>query len=175
MIIDPPVTEERWRGLGERARVNRARAAKLEEALALFGPKDPRKRERLRLSSEREMVVTSLNQDEALIECLSAAVARTRALLRCPVCANAGTSYDFSNAGGRSFRAHCPSCESVWGLKDCRSCGALFPFINNPECEPALAAVDIDGACGCDILAFPVAKDVFLCTGCGRRTDGEAD
>lgn len=116
----------------------------------------------------------SLRADSGFRDALVLAAARTAGLLACPICATTGTSHDFSHAGGHSFRVACRSCESTWGLRDCRSCDQLFPYIACPDNEPGEGPLDVDRMYGCDVLAFPLEESVFTCTSCGQRSDGEA-
>ncbi len=133
---------------------------------------DPRKKEdRKHLRKQLADFQREQQLDDLTCQALREAATWTRSLLACPTCPDNATPYDFEAAGGQ-FRVTCPSCGTTWGLRECAHCDQPFPFIDFPDNEPGAQPLEVDRHYGCDVLAFPVAEDVYLCTRCGLRSDG---
>jgi hypothetical protein len=172
-VLEPSRGKASWSELDQRVTRQEAEVSRLDRRLEELDPKDTRKqRDRLYLRQEREVAASALSDDRAFRESLAVALERTAELLACPSCTAVASPHGFSHAGGRSFRVVCAACESSWGLRDCRSCNELFPFISCPDIEPGASPLDVDRSYGCDVLAFPVEEGAFTCTKCGRRSDG---
>jgi len=168
-VLEPPKFAG-WPALEQRAKDLRAGADKIESELSALDPRS--NRARLHLRKKHDDAKAAAMSCEAILEGYRDAVRHTQELLCCPVCHSPSTSYYFEQADGRSFRVTCVGCDSSWGLRSCNACKHEFPFIATPENKFATSPLDIDRVCGCDVLAFPIEADVYLCTHCGELSDG---
>ncbi len=168
-VLAPPRNGTAWPEL-ERRRNRAAREA--QRVQQRIDSLDPRKKEdRKHLRKQLADFQNALQLDEQVCSKLSEAAAWTRSLLACPTCPGTATPYEFEAIGGQ-FRVTCPSCGTTWGLRDCAHCDQPFPFIAFPDNEPGAAPLEVDHRYGCDVLAFPVTEEAYLCTRCGQRSDG---
>jgi hypothetical protein len=165
-----------WSALETRIRKERQQVAGTKERMARLNPRKPRDKAKLKgLKAELAGSQRSIEEDEAVQGGLDEAVSHLGRLLACPVCEGAATPWTFEQDGDL-FRATCAGCGARWGLLAAACCGGQVPFLETSDGEAAaVQPLDVDAACGCDVLAFPVELGVYLCPECGRRTDGEGD
>jgi len=165
----------RWTALHRRIEEQQKTTASLRAQLDAIDPRDPRRsRDKLHFKDKLAKASQALAADESVRDGLIAAREALTRQLTCPVCREQCGPYDFGHAEHR-FRVSCTSCDSLWGLRDCAACGSLFPFLDCPDNPPGADPLDADTAYGCDVLALPLAPEVYLCTRCGQRSDGETD
>ncbi len=168
-ILEPPKNGTGWPQLQQRIDDNEVHIHRVQRRLATL---DPKKRgDRKQLRHQLQQHTDARDRDLALQTSLDEGAQRIRRLLPCPVCPSECTPWDFETVDGR-FRLKCKSCGAQWGLRDCRACGRRFPYIRFQTPDEGLDVLDVDCDLGCDVLAFPVEPDVFLCTRCGARSDG---
>lgn len=161
-----------WRELTARIEKAETKRTQLLEQLSVIDPKYTRRtRDKLHLKHALDQLDAELRADRSVQENVVGEASTLANLLNCPVCHSSSGCYHFEQVDGR-FRVSCPTCESTWGLRDCQSCGKLFPFLNYPENPPGASTLAADTAYGCDVITLPVDADVYLCLHCGNRSDG---
>ncbi len=173
-VVAPPRAAG-WPDLERRIEEAQREVDSLQAQLDAIDPRDPRRtRDKLHLKNKRAQAARALAADQAVRDSLDQAGRSLTEQLTCPVCHHACSQYRFEHVE-RRFRVSCSACDSTWGLRDCSACGGLFPFIDCPDNTPGADPLSADTAYGCDVLALPVAPEVYLCTQCGQRSDGEPD
>ncbi len=169
-VIAPPRNGTAWPKLehrrdGARREVERVQAR-------IDGLERKKKEDRKHLLKQLDDHRKGQDNDAWILKELQNAAEWTRQLLRCPTCPGSATPYEFE-AAGEQFRVTCRNCGTTWGLLECAHCGKPFPFIDFPRNEPGAPPLEVDRRYGCDVLAFPVKKGVYVCTRCGLRSDGD--
>lgn len=169
-VVTPPRNGASWPDL-ERRRDHAARETRRVQK-RIDDLERKKNEDRKHLKKQLDDFQKAQRFDEKICQGLADAAIWTKSLLTCPTCPASATPYHFEAAGGQ-FRVTCPSCGTTWGLRECGHCDQPFPFIDYPDNEPGAQPLEVDRRYGCDVLAFPVAEDVYLCMHCGLRSDGE--
>jgi len=92
-------------------------------------------------------------------------------LSRCPMCK--ASDVDFRGDDGQDFKVHCKGCDCKWGARSCPSCHERFPWMTPADNTTDFEPKRINAAFGSDVVAFPSHTDgYYLCTHCGKPTDG---
>jgi len=94
------------------------------------------------------------------------------ALLQCtrfPVEHEGHPTFEYWDPTG--YRARCPSCESVWGVRTCASCRHRYPFMfvdSDAQWDEAVQTGKPGSYFGMDMTAEPCAGDraMFTCPSC---------
>ena len=96
-------------------------------------------------------------------------------LLVCPVCQSHIAEKDFTITGANTYRCHCSSCDTVWGLDACAHCQQPYPIIRT-VCETDVHFSELYRApeknIGLDGIAVPCCTDELgtlhlTCSKCG--------
>lgn len=169
-VVRPPAAyDPSWRGLEHRAMQAAAVLMEARRRLEECDPRDSRKR--LRLKHELDIAQSQVESVDQLVEFTRRATENTRLLLICPICETRADVDAFEQTDD-FFRCRCEECNSEWGRRSCHSCGQAFPYLAFDGNQPSDNLTEADRRYGSDVLALPVAVDVYLCPRCGGRSDG---
>jgi hypothetical protein len=94
-------------------------------------------------------------------------------VMRCPVCAHAGSRIKFRSGAEGYTQFTCSNCSAVWGVRICRDCHGKIPILETGNLlapDPASPG-SVDNTLGCDVLSIPTHSEhgqkSFLCPQCG--------
>lgn len=174
-VIRPSAEHERpWRDLERRLADADAAVAVVQAKLDACDPRDGREnRKRLHLRQALEQAVAEAEAIRRVQADLRRAIAAAELLRVCPVCRVRGDVHAFEQDEDL-FRCRCADCGASWGQRRCTSCERPFPFLDFDGNEPSEDLLDADRRYGADVLAVPLDEQAYLCSRCGKRSDGGA-
>jgi len=168
-VIRPPTTHERtWAELEERINLATNSLEKTQSKLNACAPHENRKR--LHLKRELESPTVERDKDRKVVAEIETALAMVELLRSCPVCGTVSDIHDFDNTNDL-FRSQCSECGAAWGRRTCGACQKPFPFLDFPGNIPSEDILEADRRYGADVLAIPLADQVYQCPNCANPTD----
>lgn len=171
-VVRPPASHERrWVELETKLESARREVTVAQARLGQCDLRD--KRKRLHLRHDMDQAVAAQKAVEDLAARLPVGVLRAERLLSCPVCRTTANAGEFKHVDAL-FRCHCSECKATWGRRTCGACHGFFAFLDFPGNKASDNLLESDRRFGADVLALPVAGQVYICPHCGRRTDAAA-
>lgn len=172
-VIRPPAEHEsKWSDLELRLSESTSSISDIQAKLAACDPHDPREnRKRLHLKRDLDEAVDENKTAQRVKADLFHAAAAAELLCVCPICRAHANVRAFEEADDL-FRCRCAECGASWGQRRCTNCERPFPFLDFVGNKPSEELLDADRRYGADVLAVPLDEQAYLCSRCGKRSDG---